>query len=278
VVFVGSKKAADLPFTTRLQLILQLGNNIHLAYHDLEANLAGNVHINQLPGTLVNAIGELYTKNGTYTAYGQTLAIQTGRLIYTGGSLMNPGLTISGNVSNFTGQTSLQAVYAGTQEMTVGVDVSGTLENPSFRLFSTPSMTQGDMLSYLVFGFPQSQANGNQYAAILSALSSLNPRTSSMGNLTKGIEQKLGLTQLSVESVQVFNPNATSSSQSIVSTTSFVVGKNLSDDLSIHYSVGLFYPISILNLRYQLTKNWAIQSETSTLDNGADVLYSIERD
>ena len=83
---------------------------------------------------------------------------------------------------------------------------------------------------------------------------------------------------MSVESLQVFNPNATSSSNSVVSTTSLVIGKQLSNDLSIHYSVGLFYPVSILNLRYQLTKNWAIQSETSTLDNGADVLYSIERD
>jgi len=289
VVFVDSKKTIQLPFTTELQLTLQLGDKIHLAYENLEANLGGNIQINQLPGALVNAIGELYTKNGTYTAYGQTLTIQTGRLIYTGGSLMNPGLNISavkqlktvnagGNVSSFTGQTSLQAVYTGAQNITVGVDVAGTLERPSFTLFSIPSMSQGDILSYLVFGFPQSQANGNQYGAILSALSSLSPGTSNMGNFTKGIEQKFGLTQLGVESVQVFNPNATSSTNSVVSTTSFVVGKQLSDNLSIHYSIGLFYPVSILNLRYKLTKHWAIQSETSTIDNGADLLYSIERD
>ncbi|HSW69098.1 MAG TPA: translocation/assembly module TamB domain-containing protein [Gammaproteobacteria bacterium] len=289
VVFVGSKKSEKLPFTTSLQLDLKITNPVHLKYHDLKANLGGNVHINQMPGTLVYAAGELYTKKGTYTAYGQKLTIQTGRLIYTGGPLMNPGLNISavkklktintgGNVSNFSGQTSLQAVYEGTQTMTVGVEVTGTLENPKLRLFSTPGMSQGDILSYLVFGFPQSEANKNQYGAILSALSSLNPNTSKMGNFTKGIEQKLGLTQLGVESVQVFNPNATSSSQSVISTPSFVVGKKLSNAISIHYSVGLFNPVSILNLRYELTKNWAIQSETSTLDNGADVLYSIERD
>ncbi len=289
VVFVDSKKTPTLPFTTQLQLTLQLGDKIHLAYQNLKADLGGTLRLNQLPGSLVNAVGELYTKNGRYTAYGQTLTIQTGRLIYTGGSLLNPGLTISaikelktvntgGNVSSFTGQTSLQTVYTGTQNITVGVNVAGTLDKPSFTLFSNPSMAQGDILSYLVFGFPQSQANGNQYGAILSALSSLNPNTPSMGNFTKNIEQKLGLTELSVESVQVFNPSATSNANSVISTTSFVVGKQLSHNLSIHYSVGLFYPVSILNLRYRLTKHWAIQSETSTLDNGADILYSIERD
>lgn len=158
------------------------------------------------------------------------------------------------------------------------VEVGGTLQKPAFNLISTPAMAQGDILSYLVFGFPQSQANGNQYGAILSALSSLNPNTPSVGNVTKNIEQKLGLTEMNVQSVQIFNPNATSNSDSVISATSFVVGKQLTNNLSIHYSIGLFYPVSILNLRYQLAKHWAIQSETSTLDNGADVLYSIEQD
>ncbi len=289
VVFVDSKEAKQLPFTTSLQLSLQLGEHIHVAYHDLSTNLAGNVQLNQLPGAVINAIGELYTKKGVYKAYGQTLKIQTGRLIYTGGSLMNPGLNISaikkmktintgGNVSSFTGETSLKAIYTGTENLTVGVEVTGTLDNPVFSLISTPSMPQGDILSYLVFGYPASQANGNQYGAILSALSSLNPNTPNMGSFTKNLEQKLGLTEMTVQSVQVFNPNATTSSQSVVSATSFVVGKKLSDEISIHYSIGLFNPVSILNLRYQLTKSWAIQSETSTFDNGADILYSIERD
>lgn len=289
VVFVHAKKTPALPFTTRLQLTLTLGNKIHLTYHDLTADLGGNVHITQLPGTPINAVGELYTKKGSYTAYGQTLKIQTGRLIYTGGSLMNPGLTISavkklktvntgGNVSHFSGTTSLQPVYTGTQSITVGIEVLGTLDNPVFNLYSSPAMAQTDILSYLVFGFPQSQASGNQYGAILSALSSLNPNTASASHFTKNLQEKWGLTEMSVESVQVFNPNATSSSNSVVSATSFVVGKKLSHNLSIHYSVGLFYPVSILNLRYKLAKHWAIQSETSTLDNGADVFYTIERD
>lgn len=289
VVFVDSKKSIELPFTTTLQLTLKLGDKIHLAYHDIEAQLGGQIQLSQLPGTLVNAVGELYTKNGVYTAYGQTLKIRTGRLIYTGGSLMNPGLNISavkklktvntgGNVSSFSGPTQLKTVYAGTESITVGVEVTGTLDNPVFSLYSSPILSQADILSYLIFGFPQSQANGNQYGAILSALSSLNPNTPSVGNLTKNLEQKLGLTEMGMQSVQVFNPNATTSSNAVVSTTSFVIGKKLSDKLSIHYSVGLFYPVSILNLRYELTKHWAIQSETSTLDNGADMLYTIEWD
>lgn len=289
VVFVPEKKSTSLPFTTSLELTVTLSDAIHLDSHNLKANLAGHLQIKQAPLGQMNAVGELYTKNGSYTAYGQTLKIQTGRLIFTGGSVMNPGLDVlavkkfksintGGNVSSFSGTTSLAPTYTGTELITVGVEVSGTLNNPVFGLYSEPLMAQADILSYLVFGFPQSEANGNQYGAILSALSSLSPTTANAGNVTKNLQEKLGLTQLGVESVQTFNPNATDASSSVTSTTSLVVGKKLSDKLSIHYSIGLFNPVSILNLRYKLSKSWAIQSETSTLDNGADVLYTIERD
>ncbi len=286
VVFVGSKQTVNsLPFTTQLQLNLLLGDKIHVAYNNLQANLAGSVILTQEPGALINAAGELYTKSGTYTAYGQTLTIQTGRLIYTGGSLMNPGLNISavkqiktvsigGNISNFTGTTNLQPVYTGAENITVGVHVMGTLETPALTLFSNPTLSQGDILSYLVFGFPQSEASGHEYGALLSALSSLNPNTSRIGDITKKMQQKFGFNELNVESTQVFDPNTNST----VSTTTVGVGKQLSENLSMHYSIGLFYPVSILNLRYKISKSWAIQSETSTIDNGADLLYSIERD
>jgi translocation and assembly module TamB len=286
VIFIGKKqKNNTLPFTTHLQLSLQLGDKIHVVYNHLEANLAGKVQITQIPGALINAVGELYTTKGTYAAYGQTLAIQTGRLIYTGGSLTNPGLTISaikkiktvgmgGNVSNFTGTTNLQPVYTGTEMITAGVQVNGTLADPILSLFSTPTLSQGDILSYLLFGYPQSQVSGHQYGTLLSALSSLNSNTSGISGITKKVQQKLGINELNVESTQIFNPNTNST----VSTTTLVVGKQLSKKLSLHYSIGLFYPVSILNLRYTLSKRWAIQSETSTIDNGADLLYSIESD
>ena len=286
VVFVDSKKTVDtLPFTTGLQLRLQLGDDIRVTYNNLRARLAGSLEITQTPGAIINAAGELYTKKGTYNAYGQKLKIKTGRLIYTGGSLMNPGLNISavkeiktvstgGNVSSFTGTTDLKPVYTGPQTIVAGVQVAGTLDNPRLTLFSNQNLSQADILSYMLFGYPQSQASGHEYGAILSALSSLNSKTTGVGSLTKKVKNTLGFSELTVESAQVFNPKTSTTS----STTTVVIGKQLSPKLSMHYSVGLFYPVSILSLRYKLSKRWAIQSETSTMDNGADLLYSIERD
>jgi len=285
VVFAGRAPANNaLPFTTSLRINLQLGEKIHLAYKDLTANLGGNIEINQTQSSTATATGELYTTNGTYKAYGQTLTIESGHLIYTGGSLMNPGLNIAATKQirtigmasashSFTSQTTLQPVYTGAENITVGVRVQGTLNQPVFSLFSIPEFSQSDILSYLVLGYSQSQSSGQQ-GALLSALSALNPNAPGASKITKNLQDKLGFNELGVQSAEIFNP-ATNSTKA---TTTFVVGKQIGQHLSIHYSVGLFYPISILNLRYQLSKHWAIQSETSTIDNGADVLYAIERD
>ncbi len=152
--------------------------------------------------------------------------------------------------------------------------VNGTLEQPVFNLFSEPAMNQGDILSYLILGYPQSGGSGQQAGAILSALSSLNPQTNNFNNLGDNLQNKLGINELTVETTQVYDP----ATNSIVPTTTVGIGKQLAPNLYLHTSTGLFYPVMIINLRYQLSKHWAIQSETSTIDNGADILYSIERD
>ena len=290
VVFVGRAPTTihTQPFNITMQVNLNLDGKIYLAYRDLKTSLGGNIVISQSPGGTTTAIGQLYAMDGTYKTYGQVLKIQVGKLIFTGGPIINPGLNIStvktvktvttsGTVSSFNNNTGLQPIYNGTELLTVGVNIQGTVDNPSLALFSVPAgMGQADILSYLAFGVPQSQAGSQAPGALFSMLTSMNLGGSGtkFTNTKEGLQQSLGLAELNMESTQIFNP----SSGSVVSTTSFVLGKELAPNLYLHYSIGLFYPVSILNLRYQLGKHWAIQSETSTLDNGADILYGIERE
>jgi autotransporter translocation and assembly factor TamB len=288
VVYVGQVKTHRTDFLSHLNLDLDiiLGEKIFVQYQDLQANLGGKVKITQTPTTATIGTGELYAISGKYHAYGQTLAIQQGKLIYTGTPLLNPGLSIRAareiktvavtpGASEFANNPVMQPTYLGTDVTTVGVQIQGTIQNPVISLFSTPTMNQGDILSYLLFGYPQSQAKGtNQISALLTAASTLNPSGKTpLSDITNGLQDKLGLNELGVSSTEIFSPDTGTS----VATTSFIVGKQLAKDLYIHYSIGLFNPVSVLNLRYKLSKRWAIQSETSTIDSGADFLYSLER-
>jgi translocation and assembly module TamB len=287
VIFVNEQKPKTnaSPVLLTLQLNLHLGDHVNVDYEHLKATLRGDITIEKMADSPPKASGELYTVQGNYTAYGQKLMIETGRLIYTGNTLMNPGLNIRAakqvrrvvtyNDSHFIGTSALKNVPIDTENLSVGVEVAGTADSPKISLFSIPAgLSQGDILSYLLLGLPQSQASGAQGSALFTALSAYDPQASNVLGVTHTLQHTFGLTELNVESIETFNPNT----QSVESTTSFVVGKQITQKISVHYSIGLFNPISILNLRYQINPHWAVQSETSTIDSGADLLYGFERD
>lgn len=293
VVFVGAKKPATPALLEKylpsLQLTMTLGDKIYLHYQDLEATLKGSVVITKAPNSPATGVGELFATNGTYNAYKKILAIKEGRLVYTGNLITNPGLNIKATREMKTVQTgsmndfTTNQTYEGTQTLTVGVQVTGTLDKPTIALYSSPSLSQVDVLSYLILGIPSSQASGTNSQALLAAASALDlggSGVSHLANITNGLKKKLGLAELNVESVQTFDPTANQNTGGVVGKTSLVVGKQLATNLYVHYSTSLdvLNPVSTFNLRYKLSKRFSIQSETSTIDTGADLLYSIERD
>jgi len=295
VVYVGQKTTSAtslLALAPSMQITLNLGNKVFIHYQDFEAMLRGNLLLLKHPNGLVTASGQLYAIDGTYNAYGQVLKIQEGRFIYTGGMLTNPGLNIratrqfktalSESMNSFS--QSSQNIYAGNQLLTVGIQIVGSLDFPAITLFSDPStLSQSNILSYLILGVPE-PTSGNDKDMLLSAASALNLANSGNGasqfaSMTKKIQDSLGLTEFNVESVQTFDPNANLNNGGMVGNTSLVLGKQIADKLYVHSSVSLFAspPVYIFNVQYTLSKHWSIQTETSTIESGADLLYSIER-
>jgi translocation and assembly module TamB len=274
-----------------MKISVNIEKQAHLHYQDLDANLGGRLIISAGPTRVPTATGELFALSGSYKAYGKTLTIQQGKLIFTGGVISNPGIDIKAArqvtqintmVPNNLANTNTQQTYTGAETITVGVHMLGTITNPTVTLFSTPvNLTQDNILSYMMLGVPRSQANYKDSLAILNATSALNfgGPASHFSAVTKKLQDGLGLSELGVASVETFDPTANKNLGGVVGNTSLVVGKKIADKLYLHYSVSLFSttPVSVLNLRYLLSKHWSIQSETSALDNGADILYSIER-
>ncbi len=287
IIFVGKTPAPTPPPTTslkampNLQVAVQLENHIQLRYQDIETTLGGQLTIHAGSDSPATAVGSLFTLGGTYHAYGQALTIQMGKLTYTGGLLTNPGLNIKASreitTPNTMANNSSNMIGSGT--ITAGIQILGTMHKPAVTLYSVPAnLSQDDILSYLVLGIPRSQASRKDSMAILNAASALGlggNGASQLASITKKLQDKLGLAEMNVQTVQTFNPNSGDSTGA----TSLVLGKALSKKLYVHYSVSLFNstPVSVFNLRYKFNKHWSVQTETSTIDNGADLLYTIEQ-
>jgi translocation and assembly module TamB len=236
--------------SSRVRLIL--GERVRFDGFGLKGRFTGNLVTKEQPGKPTTASGELAIKDGSYRAYSQNLEIRTGRLLFAGGPVSEPGLDI-------------EAVRRPAPDTLVGIRARGSLRKPDFSLFSEPTMSQSDQLSWLVLGRPlesntsaQERNSLNQAAVMLGLAGGL--------ALTEEYGEKLGIDEISVES----DPDSETNQASLL------VGKYLSPKLFVSYGVGIFEPVSTLRLLYTLSSKWKLVGESSALRSSADLFYVIE--
>lgn len=250
VVVMGQKKRAEpsaspLPGTD-VQLVL--GDQVKVSGRGVSGKLSGQLHLTSRPGTKLLADGEINISDGTYSAYGQSLKIQEGHLLYRHTQLDNPSLRV-------------RAVRT-VQDVSAGVSVSGYLTQPDISLFSSPSMSQEETLSYIVFGRPLNNLSSGNGTDLMAAAASLGLQNSGM--VTSSLASTFGLNKVQVQT------GATTDS------TSLLIGKYLTPRLYLSYGVGLFQTVAAGKLRYDFGKHWAIEAERSNAF-GVDLLYKIEK-
>lgn len=274
IVRSGQQSKRSLPLAIYTQVRLVLGNKVEFEGFGLKTHIQGNILTDSQPGKLTTAGGQLDLVNGHYKAYGQNLDIQTGKLLFSGGPVDNPGVEV-------------RAVRPNLPSVTVGVHVTGSIKDPNLSLFSEPPMSQEQQLSWLVLGRPLSRTSSTENSALSQAALALGLKGGNF--LTKHFGSKLGLDTFTLQSgpavqnpseVHTLQPPPGYRNQETTTTSqqaSLLLGKYLTPRLFVSYGFGLFDRVSTLQLRYTLSKHWSISSESSTRGYGGDINYTIER-
>lgn len=236
----------DLDLVARLRLTL--GEDVHIEALGLEGDLEGSILVTDQPSKPVQATGELRIVEGTYTAYGQDLEIERGRLYFAGGTLDDPGI-------------DLRASRRADDGVVAGIEVDGRLQAPVVEVWSEPEMSETDSLAYLLLGRPLATAGENDTSLLARAAEGLGVGG---GNLLFGrLAESAGLEEARIES------------EGGLEEAAFVVGKYLSPGLYVAYGIGLFEPVSTFRIRYTLSSKWSLEAEVGE-ETTADVFYSIE--
>lgn len=231
-------KPLVLPFKESEQFMLR-GQGLNGA-------LSGKLQLNGLLNELT-AAGTLEI-TGTYLAYGQSLNIETGRLVFSG-KLPNIGLDILATRQ-----------VASTK---VGIQINGSLQTPQLKLVSTPETSNENKVSLLVLGQPMSQVGSSDMALLSVAAGALLSQGDSVSLQTK-IAQAVGL-----DSIDVRGTGPTNYAVS--------VGKRINRNLVIGYEKSIVGLLNVGKLTYQLTKRISIETRTGS-DNALDVFYGFSFD
>nr|WP_240901906.1 translocation/assembly module TamB domain-containing protein [Wenzhouxiangella sp. XN24] len=243
----GEEKGQELVIASRIRV--DVGPDVRLDVAGLRGAVEGEIIAATEPESLPWGRGELRVVDGNFRAFGQQLEIETGRLIYTGGPLENPGLDIR--------------AIREVRDVTAGALIRGTLERPELSIFSDPPMPRAEALSYLTLGKGMDELQAGEQRTLNQAASSL--ALSGGGLIARDLGRRLGLDEVSVSAANGAEGAA------------LVLGKHLGGGLYVSYGLGLFDAVNTLRLRYQITRRLSIEAVSGDQAE-ADLFYTFERD
>ncbi|RUO37861.1 hypothetical protein CWE15_10895 [Aliidiomarina taiwanensis] len=237
--------------TADVDIQVSLGNDFQVAAYGFEGQLTGQLRVIEKPNQETTAVGTIQVEQGEYELYGQSLTIERGNLVYTGGVVSNPGLDLR-----------VSRTFA-VENVTVGARIGGALQEPRFNLYSTPTMQDAEILSYLAFGRGFGDEKSEDENMLLKASLALGMQGGNL--LGERLSASLGVDEIMLDAGDTLE------------STSLYIGKHLSPRLYIQYGIGLVEPVNTFFIRYRLTDYLNFETQTGTLGSGADLFYSIER-
>ena len=192
---------------------------------------------------MTGAAGALFAKGtvravrGTYTAFGQKLALERGSLIFAG-PIDNPTLDIRA-------MRRISAVEAG-------VEVAGTLNSPFVRVVSEPPMPENEALSWLVLGRGPGDAMGGDLSMLPLAAAALLGQGDGESPTT-GVARTFGLDSIGMR-------GGTGLGSQFVT-----FGKRISDDIYVVYEQSLGATANVLKLEFNLSRRVLLRAETGEI-------------
>lgn len=272
------------PTPFKMNLHLNLGNDLKVYGFGIQTYLLGQITIKSLPQQSPFGIGKISLKDAIYTYYGKEFHItDNSSLTFTNSDLDNPYLNITANY-----QIPAQQQLSTNAPENIGVHITGPLKNPTINFFSTPAMSQANILSYIILGqtldnsdnFSKDQQQQLSSAALALALNG------GSSAILQDVQNRFGITDISFGTIQqgqvltdqlttASSPNSQDPNQN---NTALFVGKALSPHLYINYGVGIFTGEQLFQAIYRLNRNWRLQADYTSLDTGADIIYQFSID
>lgn len=252
----GRQEMKEFGWPFSLDLDVLLGRDVHIDGYGLTGKLGGQLRVKTATGEFPTAKGELDLSEGLFTIYSRTLDIERGRILFTGGPIDNPGIDVRAQ-KKFSDKETINRGY------TVGVDISGLMQDLKYNLFSDPYMDDTEILSQMIVGHSLAFSNKEEGSLLEAAATTLGLKGGA--DLFQGLGDILQIDDMHIEG------------SSRKENVSLVVGKKLTKDLYVGYDMNMFSQLGQFRVRYDLARGFAVETRSSSQSTGADLLYSFEK-
>lgn len=238
----------------RVDVTLENSGNAWLIDPMGKVEMIAHLKIRKDPGQKPAMSGEVRALQGTLDIEERTFTVKRALLRMPG--VPGKPITIEGN-----------AVHE-MDDITLVLNVSGTMSNIQIRLESLPPLPPADVLSYLVFGAPAATLNKEQYMALGAQ------QLGVLGGISANkISEILGstipfLSGIKVKSGMVGGRPTVGVGKEVVKNVSVFVGRNLNEERGVYEQQ--------VGIQYKVNKHLSVESQIGQRNSGADVLFNYD--
>ncbi len=166
-----------------LNINVNIPSGLWIRGQGLNVELAGELDVVQ-KGEMPTVTGTLSAARGHLAFLGRTFDVDRGQAVFYGDDEVNP---------------SLDLVLSSNVEGTlVRILVQGTVQKPEILLTSEPEMTEGDIMSTLLFGRPLDELNSDQAALVQRRASDI-AAAFGAAQMEARIARQLGVDMVSIQ-------------------------------------------------------------------------------
>jgi len=249
VVVVGEQSQESSVNLANVQFDVDLGNNFRFRGYGIDTKLVGTLKLRARPNQALTAFGNVRAVEGIYRAYGQRLEIRRGIISFLG-AIDNPTLDILAIREN----SSVDA----------GVAVKGTATRPSVTLYSNPSMSANETLSWLLFDHGTRNMDKGDAAILFQLLNSMLAGDSGemlTDELFGGVIDEINI--------------AAGQMEDGTTTQIITVSKRLNKNLSVGLDKSMNGLQDAIRLTWRLSQKWSMMTRFGIDDSTIDARYSI---
>jgi translocation and assembly module TamB len=238
----------------RVDVTLENSGNAWLVDRMGKVEMIAHLKIRKDPGQKLTMAGEVRALKGSLDIEDRTFTVKRAVLRMPG----VPGRPMT---------IDAHAVHE-MDDITLVLNVSGTMSNPNIRLESLPPLPPADVLSHLVFGAPSATLNKEQYMAMgaqqLGVLGGI-----SANKLSEILGSTIPfLSGIKVKSAMLGGRPTVGVGKEVVKNVSVFVGRNLNEERGVYEQQ--------VGIQYKVNKHISVESQLGPRNSGADVLFNYD--
>lgn len=295
-----SSNLSNINIETTIKLISNKSNLVFKT-KELKTNLQGELNLHYIYNSNKTSVplaeGEINLINGRYNIYSYPLKITQGSLLYSNNPINNPNIKLIGErvieIKKIDRSQLITNDPAGNNEVIpetkmatntqakIGINISGTLNKPEIKLYSSEPMQEADKMSYLLFGEPSYKLNDTDGLneahgkILLQTAKQLFGNSDEYTTISNQINDIITIDDFDIINKKVTNPET----GHVENQATLVVSKRFFDRLLIKYGFNIVDPLSTFSAEYKIRDNLSVTARYDGNNNSsADLVYSKETD